>query len=73
MIGTQVVVEARGRGLYRALVGARLAFLHGMGIGYAVTHAREETSAPILEHLGFETLFRSTCWVLDVCAPSSLM
>ncbi|MEO8846868.1 MAG: GNAT family N-acetyltransferase [Kofleriaceae bacterium] len=52
-----VVVEAfRGRGLYRALVEARLRHARGRGISIATTHARESTSAPILEKLGFETV-----------------
>ncbi len=65
LLGTQVLPESRHRGLYRALVSSRLSFLHARGIPYAVTHARDSTSAPILSHLGFETLFHSTCWVLD--------
>lgn len=63
-VGGQVVGEARGRGAYRALVGARLGFLRSTGIGYAVTFALETTSAPILERLGFETVARNECWVL---------
>lgn len=65
LVATQVLAAARGRGAYRALVAARLAFLRERGIGYAVTHARDATSAPILERLGFERLFRSQCWLLD--------
>jgi GNAT superfamily N-acetyltransferase len=65
-VGGVVLPCARGRGVYRALVAARLAFLRARGVPYAVTQAREATSAPLLEHLGFETLFRSTCWRLDL-------
>jgi hypothetical protein len=65
LVGAQVVEAARGRGLYKALTAERLAFLRARGIGYAVTHAREATSAPRLERLGFETLFRSKCYVLE--------
>ncbi|MFP2929409.1 GNAT family N-acetyltransferase [Pyxidicoccus sp. 3LG] len=64
LLGAQVLEAARGQGAYRALVTARLEFLRECGIGYAVTQAREATSAPILEHLGFETLFRSRCYRL---------
>jgi GNAT superfamily N-acetyltransferase len=64
-IGGQVHERARGRGLYRGLVAARLAFLHERDIGYAVTHAYAATAAPILEHLGFERLFESTSWSLQ--------
>jgi len=63
LLGTQVLESARGHGVYRALVSARLAFLQRRGIEYAVTQAREATSAPMLEHLGFETLFRSKCYL----------
>jgi GNAT superfamily N-acetyltransferase len=59
LLGTQVLARFRGRGGYKALLGARLSFLRSLGIEYAVTHAMEQTSAPILEHLGFEVLFRS--------------
>jgi GNAT superfamily N-acetyltransferase len=65
LVGGAVTEHARGRGLYRALVAARLAFLRDRGIEYAVTLAREKTSAPMLEHLGFETLFRGACYELD--------
>jgi GNAT superfamily N-acetyltransferase len=64
-VGGAVAESARGRGVYRALVAARLAFLRDRGIEYAVTHAREATSAPMLEHIGFETLFRGACYELD--------
>ncbi len=63
-IGGQVHERARGLGLYRGLVAARLALLRARGMGYAVTHAYAATSAPILEHLGFETLFGATSWSL---------
>lgn len=65
LMGGVVLDSARGRGVYRALVAERLAFLRAEGLGYAVTHAHADTSAPILERLGFETLFRSTCYALD--------
>lgn len=53
-----VVESARGRGIYRALLGARLASIAADGLPTAITHARETTSAPILERLGFQTRFR---------------
>ncbi len=65
LVGGAVAEDARGRGIYRALVAARLAFLRDRGVEYAVTQAREATSAPILERLGFETLFRGRCHVLE--------
>jgi GNAT superfamily N-acetyltransferase len=65
LTGAQVLEAARGTGVYLALLGARLELLREHGLGYAVTHARLSTSAPILAAHGFETLFRSTCWQLD--------
>jgi GNAT superfamily N-acetyltransferase len=56
--GAAVLPEHRGRGAYRALIAGRLAGARRRGIDAAGTHAREATSAPILERLGFETLFR---------------
>ncbi len=44
--------------LYRALVQARMAHARACGITLATSHAREATSAPILETLGFETVCR---------------
>lgn len=59
LIGGNVLPAFRSRGLYRALLDARLAAVASRGIPLAVTHAREATSAPILERLGFESVFRS--------------
>jgi GNAT superfamily N-acetyltransferase len=57
LIGGVVLPELRGRGVYRALVRARLEAVRGR-LSLATTHAREATSAPILERLGFRTAFR---------------
>jgi GNAT superfamily N-acetyltransferase len=57
-LGGVVLPAFRGRGLYRALVAARLRYAAERGIPYATIHARASTSAPILERLGFETLCR---------------
>ncbi len=58
LLGAVVLPAFRGRGLYRALAGARLADAHARGIELATCHAREATSAPILERLGFATIAR---------------
>ena len=42
------------KGVYRALLDARLTRAARLGITLATTQAREATSAPILEALGFE-------------------
>ena len=64
LAGAVVLPGSRGRGVYRALLAARLARLCELGVEYAVTQAREATSAPILARLGFETLFTSRCYEL---------
>jgi GNAT superfamily N-acetyltransferase len=65
LVGAHVLDAFRGRGFYRALIEARLAMLRDAGITLAVTLAREATSAPMLEHLGFETLFPYRCYLLE--------
>jgi hypothetical protein len=51
-------------GAYKALVAARLEALRAGGQEYAVTNAPVKTSAPILAHLGFETLFSTAAYTL---------
>ena len=58
LMGGVVLSAYRGRGLYRALVQARLRHARARGIMLATSHAREATSAPILEALGFDTVCR---------------
>ena len=58
LMGGVVLPEYRGRGLYRALVQARTAHARARGIPLVTSHAREQTSAPILEKMGFETVCR---------------
>lgn len=53
LMGGVVLPQFRGRGLYRALVGARLRHALGRGISLATCQAGR-MSAPILERLGFE-------------------
>lgn len=59
LVGGNVFERFRGRGVYRALIDARVRDLAELGIPLATTIARDATSAPILERFGFETLFRS--------------
>ena len=58
LLGAVVLPPFRGRGLYRALARARMADARARGIALATAHAREATSAPILERLGFATICR---------------
>jgi hypothetical protein len=51
--GGVVLASHHGRGAYRALVAARLAEAAGAGIPLATSHARLETSEPILVGMGF--------------------
>lgn len=58
LLGGVTVERFRGRGAYGALVEARLAHGRVHGISLATCIARAETSAPILERLGFERICR---------------
>jgi hypothetical protein len=51
--------------VYRALLATRLALSSAAGFELAVTQAREESSAPILERLGFESLCAVTMYRND--------
>lgn len=55
LVGAVVLPAFRGRGLYRALTLARLRWAASRGLRLATTHAKEDSSAPILEALGFST------------------
>jgi GNAT superfamily N-acetyltransferase len=55
--------EARGRGVYRAMVAARTAEARRRGYRYLTVDARE-TSRPILERLGFQPVAMLTAWRL---------
>lgn len=65
LISAVVLKEHRGSGAYRALVHKRLTDLHQRGLPYAVTQARESTSAPVLDRLGFETVFYAKIYRTD--------
>lgn len=55
LIGGVVLPAFRGRGIYRAMVDARLALARERGIELATSLAKSDTSAPILDRMGFET------------------
>ena len=52
--GGGTVPEGRGRGAYRAVVDARMRCAAALGCRLVGVYARVDTSAPILEALGFE-------------------
>ena len=54
--GGTVVPRFQGRGVYRALIAARLDLARRLGVAGIATHARLDTSAPILDRLGFHTV-----------------
>jgi GNAT superfamily N-acetyltransferase len=59
--GTAVVPEFRGRGIYRALVHARMTHARNRGAKLAIVHARP-TSSPILQRLGFAVYGQRKVW-----------
>jgi ribosomal protein S18 acetylase RimI-like enzyme len=65
LLGGVVLPAFRGRGLYRALVTERLRYAAEREIPFATSHARANTSAPLLERLGFETLCRFPVFTND--------
>jgi GNAT superfamily N-acetyltransferase len=60
LLGAVVLEPFRRRGVYRALVAARLAEARARGIDLATTNARLDTSAPLLAKLGFVEICRFT-------------
>jgi GNAT superfamily N-acetyltransferase len=65
LLGGVVLPAYRKRGLYRALVTARLGYAAGRNIPFATVHSRASTSGPLLERLGFETLCRFPIFTND--------
>jgi GNAT superfamily N-acetyltransferase len=65
LVGGNVLPAYRRRGVYRAILATRLARAHAAGLTLAVTQAREESSAPILEGLGFESVYRAAIYRND--------
>jgi len=61
LFGGGTVPEHRGRGIYRALVGARASAARARGYRYLFVDARD-TSLPILLRLGFVPLTTVTAW-----------
>jgi ribosomal protein S18 acetylase RimI-like enzyme len=57
--------DFRGRGIYRNLVAARAKFASERGYRYLTVDARDSTSRPILERMGFVALAGVVGWVLE--------
>jgi N-acetylglutamate synthase-like GNAT family acetyltransferase len=57
--------DARERGAYTALVAARVAYAHSVGIEHVGLFARADTSAPIVTRHGFEHCGEMQYWVLN--------
>lgn len=60
LVGGAVDPALRGKGLYHALVGARLRDAAARGLSLCTCHAMEDTSAPLLAHMGFVSVCRYT-------------
>jgi len=58
LVGAVVIEAFRGRGLYRALLKYRAAALRDENYEIMTTHGLRDTSAPMLTHFGFETVFQ---------------
>lgn len=61
--GGGTLAEARGRGLYRSVVAARVAWARARGMEVVGLFAREHTSLPVVERLGFAQGGRLDTWV----------
>lgn len=64
LIGGVVLPQHRQRGVYSALVDARLAAARAHGLALATVQARADSAAPLLEHLGFRTVCRFPMYYL---------
>jgi GNAT superfamily N-acetyltransferase len=62
LVGGVVLPRFRRRGVYQALVARRLADARARGLSLATSHARDVTSAPVLERLGFATVCTFTSY-----------
>ncbi|MCI4323327.1 MAG: GNAT family N-acetyltransferase [Thermoplasmata archaeon] len=62
--GGSTVPAERGKGIYQTLVAARAEIARARGFETLTVDARDDTSRPILERLGFVPLTRIEAWVL---------
>lgn len=61
---------ARGRGVYRALVAARVAFAREVGLRAVGLYARAQSSAPLVAKQGFARLGPMTYWLRPAPSPA---
>ncbi len=66
LIGGNVLEDHRGHGVYKALIKARLDAISSLGLQLATTGTREKTSSPILEKLGFKTVYWDEIFQFDI-------
>ncbi|MEP9381095.1 GNAT family N-acetyltransferase [Nocardioides sp. KR10-350] len=64
--GGAVVESARGRGVYRAVLAARLAYAADHGATIGLVKGRVETSGPILRRAGFEVFGQERSYVVPL-------
>jgi GNAT superfamily N-acetyltransferase len=64
--GGAVLPEARGNGIYRAVLAARLQYGIHHGARLAIVKGRVETSAPILRRVGFTAHGRERSYLVDL-------
>lgn len=64
--GGAVLPHARGRGVYRALLGERFAYAVRHGADLALVKARVDSSAPTLRRAGFEKVGQERSYLLDL-------
>jgi 8-oxo-dGTP diphosphatase len=69
--GAAVHPDARGRGVYRAILAARLALATRRGARFALVKARDATSAPILRRAGFVAHGQEITYKLVVRRPAA--
>lgn len=64
--GGVVLPEARGRGIYRAVLAARLRYAAAHGADLAIVKGRVQTSGPILRRAGFTAYGQERSWLLPI-------
>ena len=64
--GGAVLPEMRGRGVYRAVLAARLAYAREAGADLALVKGRVQTSGPILRRAGFEAFGQERSYLIDL-------